>query len=293
MLVAVSASAVTCHRASESPPSAPGTPAGPEQAEQKAPAEALAPAAQRELEAVLNDEFCYCGCPHTLKACLQEHTGCRHAKRALALAQAEAASGRPAVEIILLLSRYHQSFAQARAALPIDERMCQGPADAKVTLVEYSDFECPYCAAARPLLEGFARARDDVRFCFLPFPLNGHPNALPAAQAALYARDQGKFWPMHDSLFENQLSLSVPMIRSLAGKLGLDADAAGRAIAQGKYTEELMRLKEAGKGAGVDATPTVYVNGRKLLLGLSLEALHHTVDDELEWLSHQNAWAAD
>jgi len=249
--------------------------------------------AQRELATVFTDDFCYCGCPHSLGACLKQHGGCRHAKRMALLAAGEASGGTPAVEIIVTLSKYYQSFGEKRAPLKVDDRLCQGPKDAAVTLVEFSDFECPFCSMARPMLEEFVKGKKNVRFCYAPFPLSGHANATPAGQAALFARDKGKFWPMHNLLFDNQMTLSPVEIKRLAASLGLDAAELGKAMDSGKYLDELNASKESGKAAGVDKTPSVFVNGRLLHLGLSPSTLEHTVDDELEWLANKGAWAAD
>ncbi len=248
--------------------------------------------AQKELATVFTDEFCHCGCPHTLLACLKQHQGCRHARRMALLGAAQAAAGLPASEIIVSLGRYYQSFGEKRHAFKVDERMCMGPPDAKVTLVEFSDFECPFCAAARPLLEGFAKSRPEVRLCYLPFPLSGHPNAVPASLAALFARDHGKFWPMHDRLFEQQMSLSLQTYKQLASQLSLDGKALEKALESKKHVDELNAFKEQGRAAGVDATPAVFVNGRKLELPLDEESLRHTVEDELEWMQ-QSGWQAD
>lgn len=253
----------------------------------------LGPAAQRELATVFTDEFCYCGCPHTLGACLKQHQGCRHARRMATLAAAEASAGTPATEIILQLSRYYASLGEKRQAFKVDDRLCQGKKDAKVTVVEFSDFECPYCAAARPMLSKLVAGRPEVRLCYLPYPLPAHPNAMKAAQAALFARDRGKFWPMHDAMFESQADLGIARLKELAQKIGLPPDELGKALESGKYSEELDASRAWGKAAGVDATPALFVNGRKLGLGLTVETLSHAVDDELEWVRGGNAWAAD
>jgi protein-disulfide isomerase len=254
----------------------------------------LSTSAQRELASVLTDEFCYCGCPHTVGACLKTHPTCKHARRMALLAASEAAAGAPAVEIILGLSKYYLSFRENRRTLKVDERLCTGKKEAKVTLVEFSDFECPHCAAARPVLEKFVQdSAGKARLCFSPFPLPNHPNSGTAAQAALFARDRGKFWEMHDLLFENQGKLSSEQIKSLAPKIGLSAAELSKALDASKYADELNGWKESGNGAGIEATPTVYVNGRKLTFALTPDALQRTLEDEIEWTSNQNGWAPD
>ncbi|MEW5739974.1 MAG: thioredoxin domain-containing protein [Myxococcota bacterium] len=249
--------------------------------------------AKKELVTVLTDEFDYCGRPLTLLASLKKGDACKHTRRLVGHAATLAAEGSPASEIILSLSKYNQSFTKGRASLKVDERTCQGPKDAKVTLVEFSDFECPFCAAARPVLEQVVKAKSSVRLCWAPFPLQQHPHSTLAGQAALFARDHGKFWQMHDALFDAQLSMSESTIKGLVVKLGLDLKAFEKAAAANKYLDELNASKEAGKLAGVESTPSLYVNGRKFSLGLSGDTLSLTIDDELEWLAGSNAWPSN
>jgi protein-disulfide isomerase len=250
----------------------------------------LSAPAKKELAAVLTDEFDYCGRPLTLLASLKKGDACKHTRRLVGYAAAQAAEGAPASEIILLLSRYNLAFGKGRATLKVDERTCQGPKDAKVTLVEFSDFECPFCAAARPLLEAVVKAKPSVRLCWAPFPLQQHPHSTLAGQAALFARDQGKFWAMHDALFDAQPSMSDATIKGLVAKLGLDVKAFEKATAANTYVDELNASKELGKQAGVDSTPSLFVNGRKFSLGLSEDTLALTIDDELDWLAGNSAW---
>lgn len=245
--------------------------------------------AKKELLSVLTDELDGCGRPLTLYASLKK-APCAHTKRLVGYAAQLAAEGNPASEILLALSKYTQTFFTKRAVLKIDERQCLGPKDAKVTVVEFADFECSVCAAARPVVQDFEKKRPGVRVCYAPFPLSSHPNGMTAAQAALFARDAGKFWAMHDALFDHSATLSEPAILRLAGTIGLEAAALGKAMAKGKYVDEINASKEAGVAAGVNSTPTFFVNGRKLSLGWGLEALILAVDDEQDWVAGQNAW---
>ncbi|WP_240356085.1 DsbA family protein [Myxococcus eversor] len=255
----------------------------------------LSAASKRELATVLSDEFCYCGCPHTLGACLKSHNTCRHAKRMARVAARMVSEGSPATEVIVQLSQYYGAFREQRAQFKVDDRMCMGAAAAPVTVVEFSDFECPYCAKARPVLEAFAKKNPvQVRFCYLPFPLANHVNALPAAQAALWARDQGKFWQMHDALFAHQENLKPEALPALAKELGLDGAKLAAVLKSDAYKQELEGFRNQGRSAGLSGTPTVYFNGRALDLSfIQDDLLNHSLEDELEWVTNKNAWAAD
>jgi len=254
----------------------------------------LSEAARRELAQAMGEEFCGCGAPHTLAACVQSHAGCHHSRREVQLAAILAERGATAAELGVVLARYNLSFQQPRAKLPVDARMCQGDAKAPVTVVEYADFECPICGVSRPVLEKFAQDhKGQVRLCYLPFPLAQHPNSMPAGQAALFARDHGKFWAVHDGLFENQKRLSPDVIREVVVKAGLPADAWAKALAKEVYREELEHFRDSGVAAGVQGTPTVYLNGRKLDFLPQASLLRLTLEDELDYQSHRGSWAVD
>jgi protein-disulfide isomerase len=290
------------------PTAAPAAPAEPTPAANAPPANAanslagipgmdfssLPPSAQHELASVLSDEFCHCGCPHTLGACLRQHTSCKHAKRTARFAAMSAANGMAATEIILGMSKYYALFRGNRATLKVDPRMCMGDEKAPVTMAEFADFECPSCGHARPVLEEFVKKNPTkVRLCYLPYPLPGHPNALPAAQAALWARDQGKFWEMHDVLFENQTNLAPAALAALADKIGLPGAKLQEVLKAGTYVKELEGFKAQGNAAGITGTPSVFLNGRPHGLGIIVDHLTLSVDDEIEWGANNNAWAAD
>jgi protein-disulfide isomerase len=259
-------------------------------AAQEAPDPAALPASARaEYERVLQDEFCGCGSPHSLGQCLQSHAECRHSRRLAQIAAFEAARGVTSGEIGVELARYDQGFRDARTTFKVDERQCRGKGP--VTLVEFSDFECPHCAVLRPVLEKFATENASrVKLCWMSFPLSQHPNSMPAAQAALLARDKGKLWPVHDALFENQRRLSPDVIQEILGKAGISAAEWKKAAADKTYKEQAEAQRAAGVSAGVNATPTVFVNGRKLDLVPAPEILAITVDDELDWQKTRGTW---
>lgn len=141
-----------------------------------------------------------------------------------------------------------------------------GPLDAPVTLVEYGDYQCQFCAKAHPILKRVLSRMDGViRFVFRNFPLSqGHPLARSAARAAEAAALQGKFWPMHDALYENRLSLSEEKIRVLANAMGLDperfeSDWQERESVEKRVQQDFM----SGVRSGMSGTPGFYINGEK------------------------------
>ncbi len=138
----------------------------------------------------------------------------------------------------------------------------QGPANSPLSLVEYGDFECPYCGQAYGIVKEAQDALgDDLRLIFRHFPLTQvHPHALGAAQAAEAAGRQGKFWQMHDLLFENQDALGVDDLRQHAERLGLDVDAFAQALGDARLSERIRRDFMGGVRSGVNGTPAFFIN---------------------------------
>ncbi len=160
-----------------------------------------------------------------------------------------------------------------------------GPENAPVTLVEFSDFECPYCRSFTPTLEQIKDAyAGEVRIVFMQFPLREiHPNAQKAAEASLCAYDQGKFWEAHDLFFEQQDNLDIDGLKELAGDLGLDAGRFASCLDGGDYAERVDAEMRAGVAVGVTGTPAVFVNGRPLPGGaVPFEMVAELIDDELQ-----------
>jgi len=152
----------------------------------------------------------------------------------------------------------------ARLVLPVSERdYSQGPGDAPVTLVEYGDFECPYCGRAYPIVKEVQRRLGDrLRFVFRNFPLTQvHPRAQHAAEAAEAAGAQGKFWAMHDALFEHQRHLEDDDLTRYAGELGLDTAAFEREMAAHAHAGRVREDFTSGVRGGVNGTPTFFING--------------------------------
>ena len=141
----------------------------------------------------------------------------------------------------------------------------QGPADAPVTLVEYGDYECPHCGRAYPIVKAVQRSMgNDLRFVFRTFPLTkSHEHAEHAAEMAEAAAHEGKFWQMHDLLFEHQDALEDEHLVGYATSLGVDPVWAAAALAQGLFRERVREDFASGVKSGVNGTPTFFINGAR------------------------------
>jgi protein-disulfide isomerase len=165
----------------------------------------------------------------------------------------------------------------AKAARPT-----QGPEDAPIQMIEFSDFQCPYCerafATVKQVLNTYG---DKIHFTYRHYPLANHPRARPAAEAAQCAAEQGKFWPYHDTLFGNQSRLSDGDLKQHATQLGLDAAQFATCFDSRKYQAEIDVDIRAGDEAGVSGTPAFYINGRMLTGAQPFEEFKRIIEDEL------------
>jgi diadenylate cyclase len=157
----------------------------------------------------------------------------------------------------------------------------RGPEDAPVTLIKYGDYECPYCGQLHPVLRELReRAGERVRFVFRHFPLDSaHPRARRAALAAEAAASQGRFWEMHDLLYENQDELGEENLTRYAAELGLDLQRFGEDLANNDLAWRIEEDRLGGERAGVRGTPTLFVNGVRYAGPLDLDGLLAAVED--------------
>jgi len=154
----------------------------------------------------------------------------------------------------------------ARLTPPVTARdHAQGPLEAPVTLVEYGDFECPHCGRAYPMVKAVQRSLgQNLRFVFRNFPLaKSHEHAEHAAEMAEAAGQQGKFWEMHDLLFEHQDALEDENLVAYAASLGIDAAGAAAALVEGTFSARVREDFASGAKSGVNGTPTFFINGAR------------------------------
>jgi len=162
-----------------------------------------------------------------------------------------------------------------------------GPENAPVTLVEFSDFQCPFCGQLFPTLSAVkARYGDKLRIVFRQYPLPFHPFAAKAAEASLCANEQGKFWQMHDAMFKDQNALGVEDLKKSAAAIGLDAPAFAQCLDSGQTAATVQSDLAGGGAAGVDGTPAMFINGRFVNGAVPLEEITAVIDDELRRQPH-------
>ncbi len=159
----------------------------------------------------------------------------------------------------------------------------KGPKTAKVTIVAWSDFQCPFCSRVVPTLKQIEDTYGkDVRVVFRHQPLPFHNNAKIAAEASMAANEQGKFWPMHDKLFANQQALDRASIEKYAGELGLDLGKFKAALDNGKFAKKVDEDSAQGMAVGANGTPTFFINGREFVGAQPFEAFKGMIDEEIK-----------
>jgi len=176
----------------------------------------------------------------------------------------------------VLLEAPRQTVAAASGA-------AKGPANAPVEIIEFSDFQCPFCQRANPTVTEVLKTYGGrVHFVYRHFPLSNHPNARPAAEASQCAAEQGKFWEYHDVLFANPSRLADSDLKQHAAGLGLDASKFNACVDTHKYKAQVEADMQAGEEAGVNGTPAFFVNGRVLTGAQPFDAFKRVIDEELE-----------
>ena len=158
-----------------------------------------------------------------------------------------------------------------------------GPDNAPVTIVEFSDYQCPYCSRAETTVqEVLKKYGDKVRFVYRDYPLSFHPNAENAAIGAGCAKDQGKFWEMHGAMFNNQAKLGKDDLVATAAGLGMDKDKFKACLDAGKHKDEVQKDFQDGMKYGVTGTPTFFINGIMMVGARDVNSFAEIIGQELE-----------
>jgi len=170
-----------------------------------------------------------------------------------------------------------------RQIVATEGRPAKGPANAPIEIVEFSDFQCPYCLRAMPTVnQVLSSYGDQIHFVYRHYPLPNHPNARPAAEAAACAAEQGKFWPYHDRLFQDPSKLGGAELKRDAAELGLDTTKFDSCVDSRKLKGAVDADLQAGEEAGVDGTPAFFINGRMISGAQPFEVFKRIIDEELE-----------
>ncbi|PTL76781.1 thioredoxin domain-containing protein [Vitiosangium sp. GDMCC 1.1324] len=177
----------------------------------------------------------------------------------------------------------HVQAAEPRAATPRREAPSQGPADAKVTVEVWSDFQCPFCSRGSTTVKQLReKYGDQIRIVFRHYPLPAHKDARLAAAASMAAAEQGRFWDFHDALFQQQKELDRASLEKLAGKLNLDVERFKRALDTGVYDNYVEADVVEGRQRGIMGTPTFFINDKAVVGALPLADFAQTIDAALK-----------
>jgi protein-disulfide isomerase len=256
----------------------------------------LTPKQRQDLVELSRDTFCPCSA-ETVAACVRKSPmTCRPALREVELAKKLLLAGAPEAKALMLIEAYYSSFDEShRIALP-EDGPTKGPAKAPIVVQEFSDFQCPVCKAANPVLaEIVKKYPEDVKLIFRNFPLPMHEHAMKAALCAAYTYDKGgsaAFWKMVDHFYSHQELLGDDEYKAAAAAAGVNgADMLATVEKSPRYDAQIEADKAAGTAAKIGGTPSIFINGRQYVLPVSVDLLSWALDDEKEWMANGKKWA--
>jgi protein-disulfide isomerase len=202
--------------------------------------------------------------------------------RNLLMQQRQIAARDAYLEVLKARTPVTMALPPPRVSVDAAGRPVRGPATAPVEIIEFSDFECPFCLKSVPIVAQVLKTYGDrVKLVYRHYPLPNHPNARPAAEASLCANEQGKFWEYHDRLFANASRLTGTDLKEHAAAIGLNAAAFSACVDAHKYRADVDADIKAANEAGVTGTPAFFINGRLLGGAQPFEAFQAIIDDEL------------
>jgi protein-disulfide isomerase len=255
----------------------------------------LTPRQKADALRILRNHNCDCTCGRKEAQCRVEDPGCSWSKGWSQAVIDALRDGKSESDALAAANASHwghppgpTKLLDEPVTIPTEGSPVTGPADAQVTLVEFSDFQCPYCWKAVARLDAVLKAYPkQVKLIFKEFPLDSHSHAALAAQAAIAAHNQGKFWPMYEALFANHANLARPVILAQASKIGLDMNRFNTDLDSPATRRVVERDTADGEKAGVEGTPTVYINGQRYNGSLELDAIKPIIDAELKKIAQK------
>ncbi len=235
---------------------------------------------------VLRTETCTCGCNLKLAECRVVDTPCGYSRTLASFVVRDASLGKSADTVRADLRQVETQPPPVLAQpirLSVDGDPMKGPPNAKVTIVEFSDFQCPFCAKATgEVAQILQRYPKDVRFFFKQFPLETHSQAALAAEASLAAQAQGKFWEMHDKMYSDFRHITHAKILLWAKEVGLDMGRFTSELDSHKYAARVASEENQGERAGVEGTPTFFIDGKKLNASFEMSTVAPLISEELK-----------
>ncbi len=221
---------------------------------------------------LMNANGCNCRCKMTVAACRASDETCR---RSLIFARTiidALREGKPEPEVARILKAKTEEFVEAKLpddagvtyTIDVANSPVRGPKDARIEIVEFSDFQCPFCKQLQPVLDQVLKAfPNDVKLVYKQFPLNIHQYSRQAAVASMAAHAQGKFWLLHDKLFENSSTITEDNIKKWAREVGLNMAEFEKAMQSGTLEPQLQKELTDGANARVLGTPTLFIDGKR------------------------------
>jgi protein-disulfide isomerase len=229
---------------------------------------------------VLNHEPSACGKGHSLIHSLKQDSGCKRSLHAAKYAAKLVDSGYTESEVSEeLQKRYRDPVVKS---IDVSRAPRRGPGDAPITIVEFVDYECPHCREAQPFLRQVLEAYPrQVKLFFKQFPLGGHTMARTAAEAAMAANKQGKFWPYSDLVWPKSDVLTAAVLEQIAKEVGLDVPRWRNDMASEAIKNWVGQDKSDGVAIGINSTPSIYINGRRYTGRHDMESISDWIDEEL------------
>jgi protein-disulfide isomerase len=247
----------------------------------------LTPVQKKAVFKIVREQDCSCQCGMKTAECIMKDSNCSYSRALAKIAIQGVKDGKTLMEISKEMDAspkaHRPKVLEDPVKIAVEGSPVRGPEDARITLVEFSDFECPFCSAAVKQVDAVMVAYPkDVKLIYKQFPLSMHPHAQIAAEASLAAKEQGKFWEMYELLFKNYRALSRTSILAMAKSLNLDMNKFQADLDSGKYKKIVAKDVADGEDANVYGTPAFYINGKQYNGQVTVASLKPIFDAELK-----------